>query len=273
MTSIRTMLFSKQALLSSIYYCTILLSTAIAVAILSSTITLSYVVSPVYGFDTNYYAVSNKKRIRTNYNRNSVAVLSLSPMNIIDVTSVISKKYHVKETATRLMRTAAPIVTQVSHPVVSESAKRTVVATATATATATRAEMQTAATAVANSVNPDIQAQILVDSSFALTEYPTFLPDIKTSKLRIKYAQAIGRVLIIGISFLPNHSFHPEELAIQLFLLSCSMKPIIRSIKLFHCIATSNCNAEECELDFDNIDNFGLTGGEFECTYENNDDK
>jgi hypothetical protein len=273
------MLSSKQAL-SSIYYGTVLLSTAIAVAILSSMLTLSSVVSPVYGFETNC-AVSNTKRLMTNYNynynRNSVTFLSLSPMEIIDFTSVISTKYHVKETAALLMKRAAPIITQVSHPAVSKSAQRIVVATATTT----RAEMQTAATATAaaavtaaaHSINPDAQAEILADSAFALTEFPTFLPDIKTSKLRIKYAQAIGRVLIIGIGFLPNHSFHPEELAIQLFLLSGSMKPIIRSIKLFRCIAASNCNAEECELDYDNLDTFGLsTGGEFECTYENNNE-
>ena len=272
MTSIFTML-------SFIYYCTVLLSTTIAVAILSGTITLLSVVSPVYGFDTNY-AVSNTKCLKTNYNynRNSVTVLSLSPMEIIDITSAISTKYHAKKTAALLMKRAAPIITQVSHPVVSESAQRIVVATTTRT----RAEIQTTAAAtaaaavtmVANSINPDTQAQILVDSSFAFMEYPTFLPNIKTSKLRIKYAQAIGRVLIIGIGFLPNHHFHPEELAIQLFLLSGSTKPIIRSIKLFYCVASSNCNAEECELDFDNPDTFGhSTGGEFECTYDENNDE
>ena len=272
MTSILTML-------SFIYYCTVLLSTAIAVAILSGTITLLSVVSPVYGFDTNY-AVSNTKCLKTNYNynRNSVTVLSLSPMEIIDITSAISTKYHAKKTAALLMKRAAPIITQVSHPVVSESAQRVVVATTTRT----RVEIQTTAaataaaavTAVANSINPDTQAQILVDSSFAFMDYPTFLPNIKTSKLRIKYAQAIGRILIIGIGFLPNHHFHPEELAIQLFLLSGSTKPIIRSIKLFCCVASSNCNAEECELDFDNPDTFGhSTGGEFECTYDENNDE
>jgi hypothetical protein len=268
------MLSSKQAL-SSIYYCTVLVSTAIAVAILSSTITLSSIVTPVYGFDTNY-AVSNTKRLITNYNynRNSVTVLSLSPMEIIDVTSVISTKYHVKETAALLLKRAAPIITKVSHPAVRKSAHHIAVAATT------RAEMQTtvaataaaAAATAANTINPDLQAQVLADSSFALMEFPTFLPDIKTSKLRVKYAQLIGRLLVLGIGFLPHHSFHPEELAIQLYLLGGSLKPIIRSIKLFRCITSSNCNADECELDYDNLDNFGLTGGEFECTYENNNE-
>jgi hypothetical protein len=221
-------------MLSTICCRTVLLSPAVVVAaaILSSSMTMmpSFIVSPVYGFNTNHApstsasTASSNMNKRTNYNdrrRNSsvvatTTVLSLSPMDIIHA------------------------------------------------ATATH----------------DVSAQLLSDSSYALMEYPTFLrqKDVKKmSKLRIKYAQVIGRVMIIGINFLPNHSFHPEELAIQLFLLGVSVKPIIRSMKLFHCIASSNCNVEECELDFDSDNNFGLGigigGDEFECTYDENKDE
>jgi hypothetical protein len=238
-------------MLSTICCRTVLLSpavVAVVVAILSSgTMMMPSIVSPVYGFNTNHAAssaASNTKR--ANYNRrNSVVattvVLSLSPMDVIDATSIISTKFHAKKNAAGLIKRA----------------------TATATATA-------AATATANSLNPDVPAQVLSDSSYALMEYPTFLPDVKISKLRIKYAQVMGRAMIISIGFLPNHSFHPEELAIQLFLLGGSVKPIIRSMQLFRCIASSNCNDVECELDSDKL-GLGI-GGEFECTYENNDE-
>ena len=101
-----------------------------------------------------------------------------------------------------------------SSATMSESAHQLVVATATAIA------------------SPDKQAEVLSDSSFALSVYPTFLSDMKTSKLRIKLAQVLGRIFIIDISLLPGHPFHPEELAIQLFLLGASLQPIIRSFKL-----------------------------------------
>merc|ERR1719148_260815 len=117
-----------------------------------------------------------------------------------------------------------------------ESAHQLVVATATAIA------------------SPDKQAEVLSDSSFALCEYPTFLPDLKTNKLRIRVAQVLGRILIIDISLLPGHTFHPEELAIQLFLLGASMDPIIRSITLFRAIASVRCTTDGCTIDFDDLD-------------------
>lgn len=99
---------------------------------------------------------------------------------------------------------------------------------------------------------PDIEGEVITDTAIALCDYATFLPDMKTSKLRIKYAQVIGRILFIDVSLLPGHTFHPEELAIQLFLLGGSIQPIIRSIQLFRCRRTADCrDVEECALDYD----------------------
>jgi len=69
-----------------------------------------------------------------------------------------------------------------------------------------------------------------------------FFPDMKISKLRMQYAQVFGRLMILGTSFLPHHGVHPEEMAVQLFLLSVSMKPIIRSVKLYNCITSAKGN-------------------------------
>merc|ERR1712161_99192 len=83
-----------------------------------------------------------------------------------------------------------------------------------------------------------------------------FFPDIKISKLRMQYAQVFGRMMILGTTFLPHHGVHPEEMAVQLFLLSVSMKPIMRSMKLYNCITKSakgNC-AEECALEVEELE-------------------
>eukprot|EP00751_Fragilariopsis_kerguelensis_P047462 CAMPEP_0171046256 /NCGR_PEP_ID=MMETSP0736-20130129/49382_1 /TAXON_ID=186038 /ORGANISM="Fragilariopsis kerguelensis, Strain L26-C5" /LENGTH=156 /DNA_ID=CAMNT_0011497173 /DNA_START=93 /DNA_END=559 /DNA_ORIENTATION=- len=72
-------------------------------------------------------------------------------------------------------------------------------------------------------------AQVLTDASYVVMDPNKFFPDV------------------LGTTFLPHHGVHPEEMAVQLFLLSVSMKPIIRSVQLYQCItsAKGDC-AEEC---------------------------
>ena len=101
-------------------------------------------------------------------------------------------------------------------------------------------------------LNPDVGAQVLSDGSHAVMDFPNvFNP--KLSKLKIRYAQVIGRLMILGIGFLPHHGFQPEELTVQLFLLGVSMKPVMRSIKLYRCIASSKC-IDECELELHDLE-------------------
>ena len=96
-------------------------------------------------------------------------------------------------------------------------------------------------------VNPDVGAQVLSDGSHALLDFPSLF-NKKPSKLQMRYAQVIGRLMILGTGLLPHHGFCPEELAVQVFLLGASMKPIIRSIQLYKCIVSTQCT-EECELE------------------------
>ena len=102
-----------------------------------------------------------------------------------------------------------------------------------------------------NVMDPDVLAHVLNDGSHALLDFPFFFNN--PSKLRMRYAQLAGRLMVIGIGLLPNHGFHAEEMAIQLFLLGVSMKPIIRSIKLYQCIALSKC-IDECELELEEVE-------------------
>lgn len=100
----------------------------------------------------------------------------------------------------------------------------------------------------------DVAAQVLNDGSHALLDFPSiFGTNKKQSKLRMRYAQVAGRLMVLGIGLLPNHGFHAEEIAVQLFLLGVSMKPVIRSIQLYQCLASSQC-IEECELELDDLE-------------------
>ncbi len=103
-----------------------------------------------------------------------------------------------------------------------------------------------------NGVSPDVGAQVLSDGSHALMDFPTIFKT-KPSKLHMRYAQVIGRLMILGTGLLPHHGFCPEELAVQVFLLGVSMKPIIRSIQLYRCIVSTECN-EACELELCNLE-------------------
>jgi len=282
-------MFSKQVVVAGVpsVLCSIILSlTAVVTIILSSSNCNTMMMLPstnnglgfgsVYGLNTNnnhhislrsseaMNRKSNNNRVSNviginNQNRNNAAsVLSLVPMDFVDFSShfsiLISTKYEAVQ----------PILTEVTIPlaVIKESAKKVVASAAGAVS--------------ASATSSDVQAEILSDSSFAIMQYPAFLPDVKTSKLRIKYAQVIGRILIIDISLLPGHTFHPEEFAIQLFLLGASMGPIIRSIKLFRVVTAVRCNADGCTIDFDSFDdkdNTDITttvGGEVECIFTNN---
>jgi len=116
------------------------------------------------------------------------------------------------------------------------------------------------ATAVSHTVSAvgssNTQAQVLSDCSYVVMDAPKFFPNIKISKLRMRYAQVLGRLMVLGISFLPHHQIHSEEMAVQLFLLSVSMKPIVRSIQLYQCITASDSSSlgscsEECILDLE----------------------
>lgn len=106
---------------------------------------------------------------------------------------------------------------------------------------------------VLQKINPELGAQILSDGSHALMDFPTIFQQNKYTKIQMRYANVMGRLMILGIGLLPHHGFTPEELGVQLFLLGVSMKPVIRSIQLYRCISSSQC-LEECELELDELE-------------------
>ncbi|MGK3762240.1 MAG: hypothetical protein ACI8RD_014558 [Bacillariaceae sp.] len=81
---------------------------------------------------------------------------------------------------------------------------------------------------LSNYADPELQAELLLDFSHVFLDLVVF---IKTSGTVLNYAQVIGRISFIMIGFLPNHDFHPEEMALQVFLLGLSIQKIIASHK------------------------------------------
>jgi hypothetical protein len=77
-----------------------------------------------------------------------------------------------------------------------------------------------------NYADPELQAELLLELSHVFLDFTAF---IKTSGTVLNYAQVIGRISFIMIGFLPDHNFHPEEMALQVFLLGLSIQKIIAS--------------------------------------------
>ena len=99
----------------------------------------------------------------------------------------------------------------------------------------------------------DVTAHVLSDASHALMDFPSVFEKAQRPKLHVRYAQVAGRLMILGAGLLPHHGFSAEEVAVQLFLLGVSMKPVIRSIKLAKCIGDARC-AEECTLELEDLE-------------------
>jgi len=223
----------------------------------------------------NAIGINTNNRNRNSNSNDGTVSLALVPMDFVDFSSHFSSLISTQYETVMAQPMLTEVTTQTSNNIplaaaVKEAAKKVVSSSAGIVGGAT-------------STSSDVQAEILTDSSIGLMEYPSFLPDVKTSKLRIKYAQVMGRILIIDISLLPGHTFHPEELAIQLFLLGASMDPIIRSITLFRAITSVRCTTDGCTIDFEDLDDddnnkdntgvgigVGVGGREVECTFINN---
>jgi len=81
----------------------------------------------------------------------------------------------------------------------------------------------------AASYDPDIEAEVLVDVSHVIMDLPVFF---RPSESLVRCFSVIGRILVIGADYLPDHTMHPEELAIQLFLLGISLKDVLKAVHL-----------------------------------------
>jgi len=109
------------------------------------------------------------------------------------------------------------------------------------------------------------------NNALVVIENTPALPDTKSSlsnkikkiwntekKLKKRYAIVLGRLLILGVSFLPlvrsHQNMHKEEYLIQLLLLGISMQPLKKSATLAKCIKNSETGIEECQLEFEDLE-------------------
>ena len=92
-------------------------------------------------------------------------------------------------------------------------------------------------------LGPDIEAQVLTTMAHVTMDFPgmmkqkkTETPPTMTTELAARgpsktvvlpFLLVVGRVMVIASDYILDHSIHPEELMIQLFLMSASMKDIL----------------------------------------------
>jgi len=170
--------------------------------------------------------------------------------------SMISTTTSFLSTSSMMRQTQKQAQAQAQAPVTSQSSTSLSFALADIVGIATLLSLKVEGVSSAVHVGP---AQLLSDASYVVMDVPTFCPNSKISTLRMRYAQVCGLLLILSTSFLPHDHgvLHVEEMAVQLFLLGVSMKPILRSIQLYQCITaastTGNCE-EECVLELEDLE-------------------
>jgi hypothetical protein len=75
------------------------------------------------------------------------------------------------------------------------------------------------------SLDPSVEAELLTGMAHLSLDFAgMFSP----SKSLIRLFAVVGRIFVISADYLPDHSIHPEELLVQLFLLAVTMKELIK---------------------------------------------
>jgi hypothetical protein len=80
------------------------------------------------------------------------------------------------------------------------------------------------AASTADPLDPSFGAEVLAGMAHLGLDFTSML---SPSKSLIRLFAVIGRIFAISADYLPDHSIHPEELMIQLFLMAVTMKELI----------------------------------------------
>jgi len=75
-------------------------------------------------------------------------------------------------------------------------------------------------------ISSDVEAEVLTAMAHITMDFTGLA---KPSKSLIRLFVVIGRMLVIAADYVADHSIHPEELLIQLFLMSVAIKEMIVS--------------------------------------------
>jgi hypothetical protein len=76
----------------------------------------------------------------------------------------------------------------------------------------------------ATMLNPDVEAEVLTNMCHVVMDFSGFFG---LSKPSLQLCSVLGRILIIGADYLPDHNVHPEELIIQLVLLAINLNEVL----------------------------------------------
>mmetsp|Transcript_20049 Transcript_20049/g.22372 ORF Transcript_20049/g.22372 Transcript_20049/m.22372 type:complete len:169 (+) Transcript_20049:173-679(+) len=84
----------------------------------------------------------------------------------------------------------------------------------------------TTTTMHAATISTEVEAEVLTAMAHITMDFTGLA---KPSKSLIRLFVVIGRMLVISADYVADHSIHPEELLIQLFLMSVAIKEMIVS--------------------------------------------
>jgi hypothetical protein len=72
--------------------------------------------------------------------------------------------------------------------------------------------------------DPTVEAGLLTGMAHVMLDFSGF---VNPSKRELRLFALIGRLLVLSADYLPDHLIKPEELVVQLFLLSITMKELV----------------------------------------------
>ena len=85
------------------------------------------------------------------------------------------------------------------------------------------AHLSTASQSLMTLLNPIVEAEVLTDISHVMMDFAVFFTP---SRSLLRCLSVVGRILVLSADYLPDHAVHPEELAVQLFLLAASLSNV-----------------------------------------------
>eukprot|EP00535_Pseudo-nitzschia_heimii_P002049 CAMPEP_0197181644 /NCGR_PEP_ID=MMETSP1423-20130617/5868_1 /TAXON_ID=476441 /ORGANISM="Pseudo-nitzschia heimii, Strain UNC1101" /LENGTH=107 /DNA_ID=CAMNT_0042631933 /DNA_START=149 /DNA_END=472 /DNA_ORIENTATION=- len=77
---------------------------------------------------------------------------------------------------------------------------------------------------LAMDLSPDVEVEVLTTMAHVTMDFTGL---VNPSKTLLRYFAVLGRVFVISADYITDHSIHPEELMIQLFLMGIAVKEII----------------------------------------------
>lgn len=76
--------------------------------------------------------------------------------------------------------------------------------------------------------NSDVEAEVLIDLSHVAMDFSGLLTPSSKAMSRLVFSM-VGRLLVLGADWVPDHSIHPEELVFQLFFMGVTLAEVLKA--------------------------------------------